>query len=1491
MCLICLISLYAAVIVMLNIPFVQQKIASYVSGELSALLHTEVSVERVNLGLLNRIIIDNVYIADQENHTLLDVPRISAKFDLRELISNKLMIHNIQLYKGQIHLLRKDSLSKPNYQFIIDALSNSDTTQTSSDINLRINSILVRHSRVTYNLTSAPETPGAFNPNHIDLDELRVNISLKALLNDSINTTVRQLSFDEKNTGFSLKNLAFKLVANHKTLTLSRFRLEFPDSKIELDTLKATYDLDAQDVLKTLQFKGGIHDSYITLQDLKCFIPSMEHFADRLNLNAKISGNAQEITLSKFRINSDNNDVLVESNCRIRYPFNPEMSFIDCNMPVLTINGTGMRFLAQNLKAEASPMLVRLGNLSFEGYIRGMLKNLQMKGTAHCGLGTITNDLLLNIAEGTVQNIQGHLETEEFALGRLLDNNNLGAVALNLNINGQKMNQTYPDIKIQGSIPFFEYKRYYYNRMDVDATYRNGGYKGILAIDDPNVNIRIKGNLNMKSRHPACDVLAEIVHFRPNALNLTRQYDDTDFSGKIHANLTGKNLDDLTGSICVDSLIMISPDKYYYLNQFSMTSQINEDEQREITVTSDFMNGKATGRFKFSTLTNGLKNMLDTYLPSFVATGRENTKLKKKNTNQLEFDFFIKNTVLLNKVLQIPLTIHTPGTVKGYFDERNNQIKLEGYFPSFTYDNTLYESSMVLVDNPQNRLQALIRTTKQMKEDAKVSLSLKTSAFNDQLATSINWGNNTSVTYSGQISTLTNFYKPTSGNNKFIHARIDIQPSDIIINDSVWHLRPSYITIDSSRVAIQDFSFEHNKQYLRINGYLTKESSDLLAIDLNNIQLEYIFDILQFHPVDFRGMASGRAIVTQALKNPSLNANLNIKDFAFNKGIMGDMNIKGLWNEEEGNIHLDADIRRGEHSRTTVVGFVSPKRDSLDLHLNTQNSNLEFLNEYTSAIFNKVTGEVSGPLRLYGPFDSLNLTGHVKGNARAKVDVLKTEYALRFDSVSFLPNIIEFHKVSMADKNNNQGEISGNLTHNHLADFNYNFTFSTNNLLLYDAPNDTESSIYGSFYGTGLIQLHGGGNELNIDSNIRTGVNTQFIYNMGSSDDIVNNEFITFVDKTPRPKWKNENKTLPITPIDSLREEDTNIHINAQLEVTPDADIKVIIDPISGDYATARGRGNFQTSYFNKGDFKLYGTYTLEHGKYKLSLQDVIHKEFILQPGGSITFSGLPENGNMNLQAVYTVNSASLRDLAPNATFNQNSVKVNCILNLSGNLATPTIHFDLELPNVDEEERDIVKSYISTDEQMEMQIIYLLGIGRFYTYDYSNNANDDNTGQSSAMNSLLSSTLSGQLNNMLSNVINSNKWNFGTNLSTGDKGWTDMEIEGMLSGRLLNNRLLINGNFGYRENLMSTTNFIGDFDVQWLLTPSGDISLKGYNQTNDRYFSKTTLTTQGIGILFKRDFTHWKELFTKKDKEKKENDTISLKKQKKEKRKKKKSKE
>ena len=151
----------------------------------------------------------------------------------------------------------------------------------------------------------------------------------------------------------------------------------------------------------------------------------------------------------------------------------------------------------------------------------------------------------------------------------------------------------------------------------------------------------------------------------------------------------------------------------------------------------------------------------------------------------------------------------------------------------------------------------------------------------------------------------------------------------------------------------------------------------------------------------------------------------------------------------------------------------------------------------------------------------------------------------------------------------------------------------------------------------------------------------------------------------------------------------------------------------------------------------------------------------------------------------------------------------------------------------------MVHSVLNAEEETNQQVLYLLAVGRFYAPSTNNsNANiEDGVQQYSqtslAMQSFLSGTISQQLNSVLNNVIDNSNWNFGANISTGNEGFNNAEYEGILSGRLLNNRLLFNGQFGYRDNANATQSFIGDFDqriIDWMVDEfqkSNGISLKG----------------------------------------------------------------
>ena len=114
----------------------------------------------------------------------------------------------------------------------------------------------------------------------------------------------------------------------------------------------------------------------------------------------------------------------------------------------------------------------------------------------------------------------------------------------------------------------------------------------------------------------------------------------------------------------------------------------------------------------------------------------------------------------------------------------------------------------------------------------------------------------------------------------------------------------------------------------------------------------------------------------------------------------------------------------------------------------------------------------------------------------------------------------------------------------------------------------------------------------------------------------------------------------------------------------------------------------------------------------------------------------------------------------------------------------------------------------------------------------------------------------------------SENWSISPNFRSDKGDFSDMEVDVMLSSQLLNNRLLFNGNFGYRDNTYNTknSNFIGDFDIEYLLNPKGSLRLKAYNHFNDQnYYVRNAMTTQGVGIVFKHDFDRWFDFMKKKE--------------------------
>ncbi len=123
--------------------------------------------------------------------------------------------------------------------------------------------------------------------------------------------------------------------------------------------------------------------------------------------------------------------------------------------------------------------------------------------------------------------------------------------------------------------------------------------------------------------------------------------------------------------------------------------------------------------------------------------------------------------------------------------------------------------------------------------------------------------------------------------------------------------------------------------------------------------------------------------------------------------------------------------------------------------------------------------------------------------------------------------------------------------------------------------------------------------------------------------------------------------------------------------------------------------------------------------------------------------------------------------------------------------------------------------------------------------------------------------VSNQLSNWLSQI--SKDFDIGFVYRPDSKDINSQEVQVALSTQLLNDKVMINGNFGVGDpSIYYGKSIAGDFDLEYKITEK--IRFKVFNRFNNIYTGRGTPYTQGLGIFYKQDFNKFSDLFKKKDK-------------------------
>ena len=1443
-----LIGLYTAIIILLHIPSIQTYIGGCVADALCDKFGTKVKVGRVDLGFINRLILDDSYMQDKNGEQMLRVSRISVKINLLALANGQIEITSAQFFGLHANLYKATPEAKPNFQFVIDALASKDSTKQKTPLDLQINSLIIRNGEISYRVLSRPSRPGKFSADDINARNISAHIIINRITDDSLNVKVKRIAFDER-CGFKLKSLSLSAIACRTKTKIENFKLELPATLIQIPSLQASYRMkNGQIEMPTLQFDGSIKAPYISPSDLAVFVPTLTRLNMRPALDIQFNGTGSSLTVNKISINTTDGSLQLVANGGVKnYPANPSWY---TNIDQLKAGQQAISNIYAVATGKNVPNIIeRLGNVQITGYVGGDKKNIAYEGKLHTSPGNLT---LAFDKRG--DKITAHMETVRFNIGSLVNDNKLGHISANLNVHGSSKD----NFAAQGRIYDFDYNGYKYRSLNLNATYRNKRLEGKANIDDPNVQLTAIGTFVNNGAKPNLQLKANIAHFEPNTLRLTDKWQQTAFAANIACDIKGSDINNADGSIELHDFAMRGPETEYNINNVSVKTGYNNGNHF-LDVDSDFGTIDINGHFSYNTIVRSVLNMVAAKLPTIPGL----THKPQREFNDFTLNASLNSTEWMNRLLGIPLEIHRPLNISGEIDDKNEKINLWCDVPSFTFNGNRFSDAFINVESPSDTLKADIRIKKLADRGKYMALHLNAGASDNHLNTSLSFSNNERHPLKGIINSSTVFAKDEEGVST---AYIDVLPSRATIGDTTWHVAPSSIIYSKNKLQVNSFSVSHDNQMLAINGTATKSENDSLLVTLNDIDVSYVLNLVNFHSVDFLGMASGEARIAGAFsEKPLLSADVIVKDFKFETGRMGTLYANVGYNHEEGNIEINAVAKDEDNRRTDINGYVSPKHNYIDLAIDAHRTRAEFMESFCGSFMDNVNADINGNVNVVGPLNNINLVGKAVVDGSVRLSALNTTYWMRGDSVTFVPDEIKFKGDTLYDRNGNIGIMTGSIYHKHLTNLSYALKVKAKNLLAYDTHSFGDNTFYGTAYVTGDCDIKGKSGEVVIDIDAVPEKNSILVYNAADQSSIGSTDFITWkdnnVEETDSTDTEHNNKV----------DISTNIRLNFLINCNPNATLKLIMDEKTGDYITLNGDGVLRASYFNKGSFDIYGNYIVDHGVYKLTIQNIIKKDFTFQKGGSISFGGDPYNAALNLKALYVLNSVSLADLNIGRSFSNNNVRVNCLMNITGNPNSPKVDFDLDMPNMSNDIKQMVYSLLNAEEEKNQQVLYLLAVGRFMAQNNNNNATGETPQYSQtslAMQSFLSGTISQQLNSVLSNVINSSNWNFGANISTGTEGFNNAEYEGMLSGSLLNNRLLFNGQFGYRDNANATTSFIGDFDLKYLLFPNGNLAINVYNKTNDRYFTRNSLNTQGLGVIMKKDFTRISDLFFWRKKEK-----------------------
>ena len=1448
-----------SVTLLLSVDSIQNYVVDKAAQYTSQWLGTKVSIDRVDLDLFSKIRLQGFYVEDYEQDTLIYAGEMKARIASLNIKKTGLVLEGAELSDAKLHIRELPS-GELNIRPIVQRLTSKEGK---GEFRLYINDMKLHNVEFVYERLEHRNPVYGVDYNDMLMRNINGEVYDFAVVKGVVTCDVKGVSGEEK-SGFKLEDFNAGLLVDKGLIEFTDLTAKTQRSEVCMPRMTIT-GRDWQQYkyyIDSVHMDGVIGYANVHSSDVAYFAPNLREWDVRVDdIDASFEGYVRDLAVQLNSASLGDNSSISGSAHIIGLP-DWRTSHYDVKVDKSHITSSDALMLAaeatrRELPAKVQSIVKNLEWVDVAGTYKGDLKVFHAKGNMNSGAGGAKVDAQIRRHASKVD-VKGDVVARGFDVGRVLDIPKLHRVDAHLVGEGSVGDKLVGTLS--ADIEGVEFGSYRYKNISAEGEVNGGEYLATIVSADENLDFEMWGAMNLDLERPEYNLSLDLRHADLHAIGINKRDTTSVLSLQLGLEATGHNFDDLVGTLS------IADAEYQYPSNTINTdlvlfSMYGDEGLRAAQLKSEFLDVQFQSYLSYRDVYSYVYNFMMTYIPLLYDDSAEKRPLSR--------EYEVDNTMVrisagekINELLDaIASTLLVAPDTEAYlaFSPSANKMMMRGSSEALEYRGIIMANTSFNIDKKiKDSLSLWLESSCVYVGSRPLMPDFTITGGARENRASIRAGfESRDGKASGMLGLKANFSRDSLTRRRSMH--IDITPSHFTNDSMQWRLLSRGIDVESSRVSINQLRIIHPGQQLIVDGVASRSREDELLLTLDNFDISPLSALVRRWGYEVEGSSNGYAVVKSALSNPEIEANIELDSLRVNGLLAPPQRITSDWDfaENRARVYISDRITQD----TTVRGYYQPVGHRYLASAKMNNLKLELIQPFLRGVVSDIEGTGDVDVRIAGKGRMAQLNGSaVVRDIGVLVDFTQVRYTAPYGELRVANNHIYADGVKLYDSEGHEGAYTMDLNLEHLSNVTYDIDVSASDLLVLDTKAKDNDLFYGHIYASGNASFRGDKRGLKMDIVGTSAGNSQFFMPLMGKENVSYADFVKFTEakvEAPdtttfltRRMMAHTRNQRSVNNISSVMDIDMTMNVN------PNVDMQLVIDPTLGDIIKGKGSGQLTLHYVPKANvLDMRGTYTISEGSYLFTLQNIWHKKFTVEPGSTISWNGDPMAAQLNIDAIYKT-KASLKPLlggSMRGVDTSRAVPVDCYIKLTDDMMEPTVTFDVQVPNVAPEIQTIVNSALADQQAIATQMFWLLAANTFAA---------DDTGAMGA--SFSAATGFEMLSNQLSNWLSGDNYNVvfryrpRTDL-TGD------EVDFGFSKSWLNDRLIVEVEGGYLsdESLKATeraSNFVGEAFITWLIDSEGAFRLKGFTQTIDRYGENQGMQEAGLGIYYSESFNTFQEL-------------------------------